>query len=70
VTSNRTQGGERWERCSSGIWKSWTNTHRLWEVVETAFADLGIQRGRQRRLVDLMVLYVVGLILLEKGQTA
>jgi len=32
--------------------------------------DLEVDRGRPRRVVELMALYVAGLILLEKGQTA
>jgi len=46
------------------------STHGLWEIVETTFGALGIGQGRPRRLVELMALYVAGLILLEKGQTA
>lgn len=46
------------------------STQPLWEIVETVFATLGLGRGRPRRLVELMRLYVAGLILLEKGQTA
>jgi hypothetical protein len=46
------------------------STRRLWEQIETVFADLRVGRGRPRLLVELMMLYAAGLILLEKGQTA
>jgi len=48
----------------------YANTRSLWEQVETAIAALEVGRGRPRRLVEVMALYVTGLILLEKGQTA
>ena len=48
----------------------YASTRSLWEQVDQAFARLGIGRGRPRRWVELMILYVSGLILLEKGQTA
>jgi len=48
----------------------YASTRSLWEQVETAIATLDVGRGRPRRLVQLMALYVTGLILLEKGQTA
>jgi hypothetical protein len=40
-----------------------------WEQVETAMATLDVGRGQPRRLVEVMALYVTGLILLEKAQT-
>lgn len=46
------------------------STHRLWKGIQRAFTDLGIGQGRLHRLVELMALYVAGLILLDKGQTA
>lgn len=46
------------------------STRRLWEQIETVFADLRVGRGRPRLVVELMMSYVAGLILLEKGQTA
>jgi hypothetical protein len=48
----------------------YANTRCLWEQVEAAVAALDVGRGRSRRLVAMMALYVTGLILLEKGQTA
>jgi len=48
----------------------YASTRSLWEQVETAIAALGVGRGRSRRVVEVMALYVTGLILLEKGQTA
>jgi len=50
--------------------RRYASTRSLWEQVNQAFARLGIGRGRPRRWVELMILYVSGLILLEKGQTA
>jgi DNA-binding XRE family transcriptional regulator len=38
--------------------------------MQKAFADLGIGQGRPHRVGTLMALYVAGLILLGKGQTA
>ncbi len=46
------------------------STHRLWEQIIVIIAELGVGRGRPRRVVELMAWYVAGLILLEKGQTA
>ncbi len=46
------------------------NTRCLWEQVKAAITALDVGRGRSRRLVEVMALYVTGLILLEKGQTA
>ncbi len=48
----------------------YASTHSLWEQVETAVAELGIGHGRRHHLLKLMVLYITGLILLEKSQTA
>jgi len=48
----------------------YASTRCLWEQVAMAIATLGVGRGRRRRVVELMALYVTGLILLEKGQTA
>jgi DDE superfamily endonuclease len=48
----------------------YASSRSLWEQVETAIAALDVGRGRPRRLVEVMALYVTGLILLEKGQTA
>ena len=48
----------------------YASTRSLWEQVETAIAALDVGRGRPRRLVEVMALYVTGLIPLEKGQTA
>jgi len=48
----------------------YASTRSLWEQVETTIAALDVGRGRPRRLVEVMALYVTGLILLEKGQTA
>ena len=48
----------------------YANTRSLWEQVETAVAALEVGRGRSHRLVEVMALYVTGLILLEKSQTA
>jgi hypothetical protein len=48
----------------------YASTRSLWEEVETAVAALDVGRGRPRRLVEVMTLYITGLILLEKGQTA
>lgn len=48
----------------------YASTRSLWQQVETAIAVLEVGRGRPRRLVEVMALYVTGLILLEKGQTA
>jgi len=44
------------------------STHHLWEQIIAIIAELGVGRGRPRRVVELMC--VAGLILLEKGQTA
>ena len=46
------------------------STRSLWEQIKGIMRELEIDRGRPRRMVDLMALYVAGLILLEKGQTA
>jgi hypothetical protein len=46
------------------------STRDLWEQIKGIMHELGIDRGRPRRMVELMTLYVGGLILLEKGQTA
>lgn len=48
----------------------YASTRSLWEQVETTIAALDVGRGRPRRVVEVMALYVTGLILLEKGQTA
>ncbi len=48
----------------------YASTRSLWEQVETAIAALNVGRGRPRRMVEVMALYITGLILLEKGQTA
>ncbi len=48
----------------------YASTRSLWEQVETAIAALDVGRGRPRRVVEVIALYVTGLILLEKGQTA
>jgi len=48
----------------------YANTRSLWEQVKTAIAALDVGRGRPCRLVEVMALYVTGLILLEKGQSA
>jgi hypothetical protein len=48
----------------------YASTRSLWEQVEAAIAALDMGRGRPRRVVEVMALYVTGLILLEKGQTA
>lgn len=48
----------------------YANTRSLWEQVETAVAALDVGRGRPHRLVEVIALYVTGLILLEKSQTA
>ena len=48
----------------------YASTRTLWEQVETAIATLDVGRGRPRRVAEVMALYVTGLILLEKGQTA
>jgi DDE superfamily endonuclease len=48
----------------------YASTRSLWEQVEQAIAVLDVGRGRPRRVVEVMALYVTGLILLEKGQTA
>jgi len=48
----------------------YASTRSLWEQVDTAIATLDVGRGRPHRLVEMMALYVTGLILLEKGQTA
>ncbi len=46
------------------------STRKLWEQTRSILIALGVGQGRPRRLVELMALYVAGLILLEKGQTA
>jgi len=46
------------------------STRRLWKGIQKAFANLGIGQGRPHRVGTLMALYVAGLILLDKGQTA
>lgn len=46
------------------------STRHLWEQIKGIMRELGIDRGRPRRVVELMALYVAGLILLERGQTA
>lgn len=46
------------------------STRHLWEQITTIIIALGVGRGRFRRLAELMALYVAGLILLEKNQTA
>jgi hypothetical protein len=46
------------------------STRHLWEQIKGIMRELEIDRGRPRRMVELMALYVAGLILLEKGQTA
>jgi hypothetical protein len=46
------------------------STRYLWRQIKGIMMDLEIDRGRPRRVVELMALYVAGLILLEKGQTA
>jgi len=46
------------------------STRHLWEQIKGILMDLEVDRGRPRRVVELMALYVAGLILLEKGQTA
>jgi len=48
----------------------YANTRSLWEQVTTAVAALEVGRGRPGRVVEVMALYVTGLILLEKSQTA
>jgi hypothetical protein len=48
----------------------YASTRSLWEQVETVFVEIDIGHGRRRRVVQLMALYTVGLVLLEKGQTA
>jgi len=48
----------------------YASTRSLWEQVETVIAALAVDRGRHRRVVEVMALYVTGLILLEKGQIA
>jgi len=48
----------------------YASTRSLWEQVETAITALDVGRGRSRRLVELMALYITGLILLERDQTA
>ncbi len=48
----------------------YASTRSLWEQVEAAIAALDVGRGRPRRVVEVMALYVTGLILLEKSQTA
>ncbi len=48
----------------------YASTRSLWEQVETAIAALDVGRGRPRRVVEVMALYITGLILLEKNQTA
>jgi len=48
----------------------YANTRSLWEQVNATVTALGVGRGRSRRLVEVIALYVTGLILLEKGQTA
>jgi hypothetical protein len=45
-------------------------TRHLWEQIVAILSDLGVGHGRPGHLVELMALYVAGLILLEKGQTA
>jgi hypothetical protein len=46
------------------------STRSLWEQINGIMRELEIDRGRPRRVFELMTLYVAGLILLEKGQTA
>lgn len=46
------------------------STRHLWEQITTVITELGVGRGRPRRIVELMALYVAGLMLLEKSQTA
>jgi SRSO17 transposase len=48
----------------------YASTRSLWEQVATTIAALQVGRGRSRRVVEMMALYVTGLILLEKNQTA
>ena len=48
----------------------YASTRSLWEQVETAMTALDAGRGRPHRVLEVMALYVTGLILLEKGQTA
>jgi len=48
----------------------YASTRSLWGQVDTVIAALDVGRGRPRRLIEAMALYVTGLILLEKGQTA
>jgi hypothetical protein len=46
------------------------STHRLWAQIKTRLRELDVGRGRPRHLVELMGLYIAGLLLLEKSQTA
>lgn len=46
------------------------STRHLWEQITTILRALGMGRGRPRHVVELMALYVAGLILLDTSQTA